>query len=85
MKKACQLRDSDIIHAFAYFIEKGNHLKNKSLKVCDYTAGRLIQELKYEPYDAYKILSDLRYKPSETKQLLKYRETAPQYQTQSQP
>ena len=84
MKKACQLRDSDIIHAFAYFIEKGNHLKNKSLKVCDYTAGRLIQELKYEPYEAYKILADLRYKPSETKQLLKYRETAPQYQGQNQ-
>ena len=72
------LKHEDIIRSFALYIRKKNPGKARSL---DYTAGRLMSELHYEPYEAYCILADLREKPKETKQMLIYRERDPQYQS----
>lgn len=72
------MKHEDIIKSFALYIRKKNPGKARSL---DYTAGRLMNELHYEPYEAYCILADLRENPKETKQMLIYRERDPQYQT----
>lgn len=70
------MKHEDIIKSFALYIRKKNPGKARSL---DYTAGRLMNELHYEPYEAYCILADLRENPKETKQMLIYRERDPQY------
>ncbi len=41
-----------------------------------------MRKLNFTPVEAFTILADLRSKPQETLQMLKYRETDPQYQKQ---
>lgn len=45
-----------------------------------YNAARLMNQLHYGPYDAYLMLSNLERDPKKTQEVLKYRETDPQYQ-----
>lgn len=45
-----------------------------------YNAARLMNQLHYGPYDAYFMLSNLERDPKKTQEVLKYRETDPQYQ-----
>ena len=71
------LNHEDIIKAFAQFVRKKGPGR---ISVGSYTAGKLMQELGFEPYEAYCVLVDLREQPKETKQMLIYRERDPQYQ-----
>lgn len=45
-----------------------------------YNAARLMNQLHYGPYDAYVMLANLERDPKKTQEVLKYRETDPQYQ-----
>lgn len=45
-----------------------------------YNAARLMNQLHYGPYDAYVMLANLEKDPKKTQEVLKYRETDPQYQ-----
>ena len=45
-----------------------------------YNAARLMNQLHYGPYDAYLMLANLERDPKKTQEVLKYRETDPQYQ-----
>lgn len=71
--------ETDILDSFYKYIRTKQFGK---IEVLGYTARKLIKELHYDPYEAYSILVQLRNKPKDTKQMLKYRETDPQYQKQ---
>jgi len=71
------LKHEDIFRAFAQFTRKKGPGR---IRVANYSPGRLMNELKFEPYEAYCILIDLRENPKDTKQMLLYRERDPQYQ-----
>lgn len=71
--------DAEVIAAFAKFATSGSKAAS-SFGRRGYTPARLMKNLRYTPTEAFTILADLRSKPSETMQMLKYRETDPQYQ-----
>ncbi len=50
-----------------------------------YNAARLMNQLHYGPYEAYLMLSNLERDPKKTQEILKYRETDPQYQKKEKP
>lgn len=71
--------DTEVIAAFAKFATSGSKAASNFGRR-GYTPARLMKNLRYTPTEAFAILADLRTKPSETMQMLKYRETDPQYQ-----
>jgi len=71
--------EPDILDEFYKYISSKRFGK---IDLFGYTARKLVKELGYAPYEAYIILAQLRSHPKDTKQMLKYRETDPQYQKQ---
>lgn len=71
--------DPEVMSAFAKFAAKGAKSAS-TFGRRGYTPARLMHDLKFAPTEAFAILAALRTKPNETMQMLKYRETDPQYQ-----
>lgn len=69
--------EEDLLEEFWQYIKNN---KPGKIKVRGYTARQLMRELHFTPYDAYCQMVALRRKPKETEQMLKYRQTDPQYQ-----
>lgn len=69
--------EEDLLEEFWQYIKNN---KAGKIKVRGYTARQLMRELHFSPYDAYCQMVALRRKPKETEQMLKYRQTDPQYQ-----
>lgn len=67
----------DIVSDFAKYIKTR---KPGSCSSHGYNAKRLMDKLHYGPYDAYVMLASLERDPKKTQEVLKYRETDPQYQ-----
>lgn len=76
--------DTDVLAAFAKYCAKEDKAASNFGRR-GYTPARLMRKLNFTPVEAFTILSDLRTKPQETLQMLKYRETNPQYQKQKPP
>lgn len=72
-------KDPEVMAAFALFATSGSRAAS-SFGRRGYTPARLMKNLRYTPTEAFTILADIRTKPNETLQMLKYRETDPQYQ-----
>lgn len=73
--------DTEVLAAFAkYCVKEDKAASNFGRR--GYTPARLMRKLNFTPVEAFTILADLRAKPQETLQMLKYRETDPQYQKQ---
>jgi len=73
--------DTEVLDAFAKYCVKEDKAASKFGRR-GYTPARLMRKLNFTPVEAFTILADLRSKPQETLQMLKYRETDPQYQKQ---
>lgn len=71
--------DPDVIASFAKFATAGGKAAS-GFGRRGYTPARLMHDLSFTPIEAFTILADIRRKPTETLQMLKYRETDPQYQ-----
>lgn len=67
----------DIVSDFAKYIKSK---KPGSCSSHGYNAKRLMDKLHYSPYDAYVMLACLERDTKKTQEVLKYRETDPQYQ-----
>ena len=72
----------DIVSDFAKYIKTR---KPGSCSSRGYNAARLMNKLHYGPYDAYVMLAGLERDPKKTQEILKYRETDPQYQKPEKP
>lgn len=72
----------DIVSDFAKYIKTK---KPGSCSSRGYNAARLMNKLHYGPYDAYVMLAGLERDPKKTQEVLKYRETDPQYQKPEKP
>lgn len=70
--------DPEVMASFASYITN----KNSDAKFLrrNYSPRRLMRELHFAPIEAFSIMADLQKKPNDTLQMLKYRETDPQYQ-----
>lgn len=69
------------VASFAKYIETG---KGGPYSERGWTPKKLMLELRFSPYEAFCVMADLEDKPKETLQMLKYRQTDPQYQRKSQ-
>lgn len=69
--------EEDLLEEFWQYIKNN---KAPKIKVRGYTARMLMKEMHFSPYEAYCQMIALRRKPKETEQMLKYRQTDPQYQ-----
>ena len=76
--------DAEVLASFAKFATAGGKAAS-SFGRRGYTPARLMNNLRLSPIEAFNALADLRSHPSETLQMLKYRETDPQYQKQKNP
>jgi len=72
----------EIVSDFAKYIKTR---KPGSCSSHGYNAKRLMDKLHYGPYDAYAMLASLERDPKKTQEVLKYRETDPQYQKREKP
>lgn len=71
--------DPEVMACFAAYVSGDKNADNKLLRR-GYSPRRLMRQLHYAPLDAFSIMADLQKKANETLQMLKYRETDPQYQ-----
>ena len=76
--------DPEVMACFAKFATSGGKAASNFARR-GYNLTRLTRNLHYTPIEAFNILADLREKPKEMLQMLKYRETDPQYQTKKTP
>lgn len=71
--------DPEVMASFAAYVSGDKNADNKLLRR-GYSPRRLMRQLHYAPIEAFSIMADLQRKPNDTLQMLKYRETDPQYQ-----
>lgn len=65
------------VTSFAKYIETG---KGGAYSERGWTPKKLMSDLRFSPYEAFCVMANLEDKPKETLQMLKYRQTDPQYQ-----
>lgn len=75
--------NSAVLASFAKYISTKK--ADTSYARFGYTPRRLMTELHYDIIEAYEIMASFDSDPKGTKQMLKYRETDPQYQKQNRP
>lgn len=81
-RKMVPIEDHDkTVASFAKYIETG---KGGAYSERGWTPKKLMLELRFSPYEAFCVMADLEDKPKETLQMLKYRQTDPQYQRNPQ-
>lgn len=71
--------DPEVMASFAAYASGDKNADGKLLRR-GYSPRRLMRQLHFSPIEAFEIMAEIQRKPDKTLQMLKYRETDPQYQ-----